>query len=219
MHSLDPTQLRSLSAAILSDVMDSLGLRDQAMKPFMRPLDDASLLVGRARTGLYMPTYTLREGENPYEVEIALVDDLQPGEVVVLACNGPSERIAPWGELLSTASVARKAAGCVTDGLVRDVRQIRAMGFAVFTGGIGPLDTKGRARMVDRDVRVECAGVQIDPGDIVFGDVDGVVVIPQAQERQVLSKALEKVTGENHTRDALRTGEPLASVFKRFGIL
>ena len=219
MHSLDPTQLRSLSAAILSDVMDSLGLRDQAMKPFMRPLDDASLLVGRARTGLYMPTYTLREGENPYEVEIALVDDLQPGEVVVLACNGPSERIAPWGELLSTASVARKAAGCVTDGLVRDVRQIRAMGFAVFTGGIGPLDTTGRARMVDRDVRVECAGVQIDPGDIVFGDVDGVVVIPQAQERQVLSKALEKVTGENHTRDALRTGEPLASVFKRFGIL
>ena len=219
MHSLDPTQLRSLSAAILSDVMDSLGLRDQAMKPFMRPLDDANLLVGRARTGLYMPTYTLREGENPYEVEIALVDDLQPGEVVVLACNGPSERIAPWGELLSTASVARKAAGCVTDGLVRDVRQIRAMGFAVFTGGIGPLDTKGRARMVDRDVRVECAGVQIDSGDIVFGDVDGVVVIPQAQERQVLSKALEKVTGENHTRDALRTGEPLASVFKRFGIL
>ena len=219
MHSLDPTQLRSLSAAILSDVMDSLGLRDQAMKPFMRPLDDASLMVGRARTGLYMPTYALREGENPYEVEIALVDDLQPGEVVVLACNGPSERIAPWGELLSTASVARKAAGCVTDGLVRDVRQIRAMGFAVFTGGIGPLDTKGRARMVDRDVRVECAGVQIDPGDIVFGDVDGVVVIPQAQERQVLSKALEKVTGENHTRDALRTGEPLASVFKRFGIL
>ena len=219
MHSLDPSQLRALSAAILSDVMDSLGLRDQAMKPFMRPLDDASLLVGRARTGLYMPTYALREAENPYEVEIALVDDLQPGEVVVLACNGPSERIAPWGELLSTASVARKAAGCVTDGLVRDVRQIRAMGFAVFTGGIGPLDTKGRARMVDRDVRVECAGVQIDPGDIVFGDVDGVVVIPQAQERQVLSKALEKVTGENHTRDALRTGEPLASVFKRFGIL
>ena len=219
MHSLDPTQLRSLSAAILSDVMDSLGLRDQAMKPFMRPLDDAVVLVGRARTGLYMPTYALREGENPYEVEIALVDDLQPGEVVVLACNGPSERIAPWGELLSTASVARKAAGCVTDGLVRDVRQIRAMGFTVFTGGIGPLDTKGRARMVDRDVRVECAGVQIDPGDIVFGDVDGVVVIPQAQERQVLTKALEKVTGENHTRDALRTGEPLASVFKRFGIL
>ncbi len=219
MDTLDPSQLRSLSAAILSDVMDSLGLRGQAMQPFVRPLDDTSVLVGRARTGLYMSAYALREGENPYEVEIALVDDLQPGEVVVLACNGPTQRIAPWGELLSTAAVARHAAGCVTDGLVRDVRQIRAMGFAVFQGGIGPLDTKGRARMVERDVRVECAGVGIDPGDIVFGDVDGVVVIPRAQERRVLSIAMEKVSGENRTRDALRSGEPLASVFKRFGIL
>ena len=211
--------LRQLNAAVLSDVLDSLGLMRQAMKPFIRPLDDGLQLIGRARTGLYMPAYEHRAGENPYEVEIALVDDLKPHDVVVLACNGPTDRIAPWGELLSTASQARGATGCVTDGLVRDVRQIREMGFALFHGGIGPLDTKGRARMVDRDVRVECAGVQIDPGDIVFGDVDGVVVIPQAQERQVLSKALEKVTGENHTRDALRTGEPLASVFKRFGIL
>ena len=219
MHSLDPTQLRSLSAAILSDVMDSLGLRDQAMRSFVRPLDDSSVLVGRARTGLYMPVYQLRDGENPYEVEIALVDDLQPGEVVVLACDGPSERIAPWGELLSTASVARKSAGCVTDGLVRDVRQIREMGFPVFSGGIGPLDTKGRARMVERDIPVGCGGVQVSSGDIVFGDVDGVVVIPRAQEQLVLAKALQKVTGENRTRDALRTGEPLASVFKRFGIL
>jgi len=219
MDAIDPTQLHNLSAAILSDVMDSLGLPRRAMKPFVRPLDDSRILVGRARTGLYMPAYALREGENPYDVEIALVDDLKPGEVVVLACNGPTERIAPWGELLSTASVARGASGCVTDGLVRDVRQIRDMGFAVFHGGIGPLDTKGRARMVDRDVRVECGGVSIDPGDIIFGDVDGVVVVPRSHEHAVLAKALEKITGEDHTRDALRTGEPLASVFKRFGIL
>ncbi len=219
METIDLSQLQALSAAVLSDVMDSLGLPQRAMKSFVRPLDDAQVLVGRARTGLYMPAYAVREGENPYEVEIALVDDLKLGEVVVLACNGPTERIAPWGELLSTAAMARGAAGCVTDGLVRDVKQIRAMGFAVFQGGIGPLDTKGRARMVERDVRVECGGVGIDPGDIVFGDVDGVVVIPRAHERSVLARALEKVTGETHTRDALRRGEPLATVFKRFGIL
>ena len=219
MTSIDPKQLQALSAAVLSDVMDSLGLGQRAMKPFLRPLDDASVLVGRARTGLYMPAYSVREGENPYEVEIALVDELKPGEVVVLACNGPSERIAPWGELLSTASVARGAAGCVTDGLVRDVKQIRAMNFPVFHGGIGPLDTKGRARMVERDVRVECGGVSLESGDIVFGDVDGVVVIPRSHEHAVLARAMEKVTGENHTRDALRKGELLAVVFKRFGIL
>jgi 4-hydroxy-4-methyl-2-oxoglutarate aldolase len=216
---IDPSQLHALSSAILSDVMDSLGLVRRAMRPFIRPLDDKRVMVGRARTGLYMPTYALRAGENPYEVEIALVDDLKAQDVVVLACNGPTERIAPWGELLSTAAEVRGAAGCVTDGLVRDVSQIRAMGFPVFHGGIGPLDTKGRARMVERDVPVECGGVAIMPGDIVFGDVDGVVVIPQTHELAVIDKAIVKLTGENNTRDALRKGESLADVFKRFGIL
>jgi 4-hydroxy-4-methyl-2-oxoglutarate aldolase len=219
MKTLEPSQLHALSSAILSDVMDSLGLVRRAMKPFIRPVDDGKVLVGRARTGLYMPAYGVRDGENPYEVEIALVDDLRPQEVIVLACNGPTERIAPWGELLSTAAVARGAAGCVTDGLVRDVKQIRAMGFAVFHGGIGPLDTKGRARMVERDVPVECGGVSIEPGDIVFGDIDGVVVVPRAHENAVIEKAIAKVLGENNTRDALRKGEPLATVFQRFGIL
>lgn len=219
MKDVNPEQLKPLSAAILSDIVDSLGLMRRAMRPFVRPLDDAQVMVGRARTGLYMPAYALREGENPYEVEIALVDDLQPQEVVVLACNGPSERIAPWGELLTTAAQVRGAAGCVTDGLVRDVRQIRAMHFPVFHGGIGPLDTKGRARMVERDVRVECGGVSIDPGDLVFGDVDGVVVIPRSHEHAVMDLALEKVRGEDNTRDALLQGESLANVFKRLGIL
>ena len=219
MKDVNPEQLMPLSAAILSDIVDSLGLKRRAMRPFVRPLDEAQVMVGRARTGLYMPAYALRDGENPYEIEIALVDDLQPQEVVVLACNGPTDRIAPWGELLTTAAQVRGAAGCVTDGLVRDVRQIRAMHFPVFHGGIGPLDTKGRARMVDRDVRVECGGVSIDPGDLVFGDVDGVVVIPRSHEHAVMDLALEKVRGEDNTRDALLQGESLANVFKRLGIL
>lgn len=219
MSTFDLANLRALNAAVLSDVLDSLGLMGQAMKPFMRPLDESLQLIGRARTGLYMPVYEHRDGENPYEVEIALVDDLKKDDVVVLACDGPTDRIAPWGELLSTASVARGAAGCVTDGLVRDVRQIREMRFPVFCGGIGPLDTKGRARMVERDVPVSCAGVSVRPGDIVFGDVDGVVVIPREHELQVIARAIEKVSGENQSRDALRRGERLADVFGRLGIL
>ena len=179
MTPIDTEALRGVTASILSDIMDSLGLGRRAMAPFVRPLDDALVLVGRARTGLYMPAYSVREGENPYEVEIALVDDLKPGEVIVLACNGPP----------------------------------------VFHGGIGPLDTKGRARMVERDGRVECGGVAIDSGDLVFGDVDGVVVVPRHAEDRVMALALAKVTGENHTRDALLAGESLASVFSRLGIL
>jgi regulator of RNase E activity RraA len=219
MTSFDLPTLRALNAAVLSDTLDSLGLMQQAMKPFMRPLDDALQLIGRARTGLYMPVYEHRDGDNPYEVEIALVDDLRPHDVVVLACDGPTDRIAPWGELLSTASLARGAAGCVTDGLVRDVKQIRELRFPVFCGGIGPLDTKGRARMVERDVPVQCAGVRVNPGDLVFGDVDGVVVVPREAEARVLELALRKVAGENASRDALRSGEKLADVFRRLGIL
>jgi regulator of RNase E activity RraA len=217
---LNPNTLQPLNAAVLSDTLDSLGLMQQAMKPFMRPLDDTRQLIGRARTSLYTPVHAPpAKGESPYEVEIALVDDLAPGDVVVLACDGPTERIAPWGELLSTASVARGATGCVTDGLVRDVKQIREMRFAVFCGGIGPLDTKGRARMVERDVPVMCAGVTVRRGDLVFGDVDGVVVIPPEVEHEAVRRALEKVSGENQSREAPQRGERLADVFRRLGIL
>lgn len=219
MRAFDPDQFRDLSAAVLSDVMDVLGLMKQAMQPFVRPLDDSLVLAGRARTGLYMLAYEVRDGENPYEVEIALVDDLKPGDVPVLACGGPTQRIAPWGELLSTAAQARGAAGCITDGLVRDVRQIREMRFPVFHGGIGPLDTKGRARMVQRHVPVECAGVLVHDGDIVFGDVDGVVVIPQGRAAEVLARAREKVAGEGRTRDELRQGRLLREVFEKYRIL
>lgn len=219
MKTFDPDQFRDLSAAVLSDVMDVLGLMNQAMQPFVRPLDESLVLAGRARTGLYMLAYEVRDGENPYEVEIALVDDLKPGDVPVLACNGPTQRIAPWGELLSTAAQVRGAAGCITDGLVRDVRQIREMRFPVFHGGIGPLDTKGRARMVQRNVPVECAGVKVRDGDIVIGDVDGVVVIPQERAAEVLARANEKVAGEGRTRDELRQGGLLREVFEKYRIL
>lgn len=206
-------------AAVLSDVLDGMGLRDQALKPFVRPLDDDLVLFGRARTGLYMPVYSVREGENPYDVEIALVDDLQPNDVAVFACSGPTDRIAPWGELLSTAAMARGASGCVTDGLVRDIRAIRRMGFPVFHGGIGPLDSKGRGKMVERDVPVVCAGVLVHPGDYIFGDADGVVVIPQAAADEAFSTALSKVEAETTTRDELAAGAKLADVFNRHGIL
>ena len=95
MPSTDLQALRTLSAAVLSDTLDSLGLMQQAMRPFMRPLDDALQLIGRARTGLYMPVFEHRAGENPYAVEIALVDDLRPLDVVVLACDGESVTCLP----------------------------------------------------------------------------------------------------------------------------
>ena len=207
-----------LYTAVLSDVLDELGYRHQVLPPRIRPLDEALVLVGRARTGLYRDVYHLPRGHNPYELEIALVDDLKPGEVAVLAC-GASGRIAPWGELLTTASLARGANGCLTDGLVRDVRSIRELRFPVFHGGIGPLDSKGRGEVTAIDVPVECAGVTVNPGDLVFGDADGVLAVPQPIVRQALKLALEKVESEDRTRDELRQGALLGEVFKKYGVL
>jgi regulator of RNase E activity RraA len=209
---------KQLFAAVLSDCLDAAGHRDQAMQARIRPLDDALVLCGRARTALYMDVYDAPPGENPYELEIRLIDDLKPDEVPVFAC-GASGRIAPWGELLSTAARARGAAGAVMDGLTRDVLAIRAMKFPVFAGGIGPLDSKGRGRIMAIDLPVEVAGARVAPGDLVFGDADGVVVVPRAVEEEVLAAALAKVAGENATREALARGEKLADVFKRHGIL
>jgi 4-hydroxy-4-methyl-2-oxoglutarate aldolase len=207
-----------LYTAVLSDVLDELGYRHQVLPPRIRPLDEALVLVGRARTGLYRDVYHLPRGHNPYELEIALIDDLKPGEVAVLAC-GASGRIAPWGELLTTASLARGANGCLTDGLVRDVRSIRELRFPVFHGGIGPLDSKGRGEVTAIDVPVECAGVTVNPGDLVFGDADGVIAVPQPIVRQALKLALEKVESEDRTRDELRQGALLGEVFKKYGVL
>jgi len=207
-----------LYSAVISDMLDSLGNKHHALAPSIRPLDDALVLFGRARTALYMPVYHVADGHNPYELEIALIDGLTEDDVAVMACGG-AERIAPWGELLTTASRARKAAGCVTDGMVRDVRLIREMRFPVFAGAIGPLDSKGRGEVKAIDVPVECGGVGIAPGDWIFGDVDGVIVIPDRLAIRAVELALEKASAENTVREELRAGEPLAKVFARHGIL
>ncbi len=207
-----------LFCSLLSDVLDAHGVMNQAFPPRIRPLDDASIMVGRARTALFMDVYEVRENENPYELEIALIDSLQPGEIPVFAC-GATGRIAPWGELLSTASHARGAAGALMDGLVRDIRAIRAMGFPVFHGGIGPLDSKGRGKIAAIDVPIECAGVKVAPGDLIFGDADGVVVIPQAIEAQVIAAAFEKLKGEKNTLADLQAGHKLGDVFAKYGVL
>jgi regulator of RNase E activity RraA len=175
-------------------------------------------MAGFARTGIYREVYRVVPDENPYELEIALVDDLKRDDVAVLGCGG-STRIAPWGELLTTASRARGAAGCLTDGFVRDIRQIRALQFPVFHGGIAPLDSKGRGQIAEIDVPIHVAGVAVAPGDLVFGDADGVIVVPRAVEVEALEKAFAKVDGEDRTREELAKGAKLADVFARHRVL
>jgi len=218
-HTLDLPAIKSkLYSAVLSDTLDSLALFNRVLSPGIRPLDEDSILCGWARVGLYMPIYHDDETVNVYEHELKLIDSLQSDEVPVLICHG-IKKIAPWGELLSTRASFLKAAGCLTDGSVRDVRLIREMDFPVFAGNISPLDSKHRGKLTWTDVPGEIHGVPVHSGDLIFGDVDGVLVIPKANVETVLEKALEKVSEENIVRQKLEKGKTLEQIFSEHGIL
>ncbi|CEJ10745.1 4-hydroxy-4-methyl-2-oxoglutarate aldolase [bacterium YEK0313] len=205
-----------IASAPVSDALDEHGFRRQILPPSIRPVDERTVLFGPVRTGSYRPVW--EHIPNIYDLEIALVDDLKPGEVCVMACAG-NLNIGPWGELLSTRARYLDAAGFLTDGSVRDVAAIRAMGFPVFAGALSPADTQHRGMMAAKDVPVRIGETDIAPGDVIVGDVDGVVVVPRAAALQVLATALDKITGERHMRADIEAGMTLADAFKKHGLL
>jgi 4-hydroxy-4-methyl-2-oxoglutarate aldolase len=205
-----------LYTAVVSDVLDRQGLLEQAMSARIRPLEPRMRLVGRAHTVLTADIY--QRPANPYEKEIASVDSLKPGDVMVAATNG-SERTCLWGELLSTAARARGAAGALIDGHTRDVARILEMEFPLFCTGFRPVDSSSRSIVVDYDCPVLCGGVMVSPGDVIFADIDGVVVIPQDRLEETVQAALEKVQAENSSRQMLEEGYLLRDVYDRFGVL
>ncbi len=206
----------NLYTAVLSDSCDEAGCRNQAMGPEIRPTDETLVLVGRARTSLWEEVdYIL---ESPYEGEMKAMDSLTPGDVAVMATNA-SKQIATLGELMSTACLKRGGRGMVTDGLIRDVRRIRELRIPIFSCGYKPVDSKGRGRVVEFDIPVSISSVKTEAGDLVVGDIDGVVVIPRAIERQVLETAWRKVSAENNTREELEQGALLAEVYAKYGVL
>jgi 4-hydroxy-4-methyl-2-oxoglutarate aldolase len=209
--------LRSkLYTSVVSDVLDRQGLLDQAMAARIRPIEPGMRLVGKAHTVLSADVY--QRPENPYIKEICAVDALKPGDVMVAATNG-SERTCLWGELLSTAAPARGATGCLIDGHTRDVKRILEMGFPVFCTGFRPVDSSSRSTVIDYGCPVRCGDILVHPGDIVFADIDGVVVIPQDHLEPTVRMALEKVEGENASREMLEQGFLLREVYDRYGVL
>ncbi len=207
---------KHLYSAVLADTLDSLGFRDQIMDAQLRPLYPGAILVGRAATMLATETFTVPE--KPYSMELELLDDLHPGEVVVCCMSG-RRPAALWGELLSTHTRAKGGRGALIDGACRDSCNIIAMQFPVFCTSLVPADSKGRYNVVEIRTAIRAGSVLVNNGDLVFADGDGCVVIPQDLEEEVIQKAMEKVSGENMVRDILRKGASIRQVFEEYGIL
>jgi regulator of RNase E activity RraA len=206
----------TLYTAVIADVLDDLGLRNQALNADIRPIDPSVKLMGRAYTVLATDVYEMPD--EPYVKELEAVDALTEGDVVLANTNG-STSCALWGELLSTAAVSKGARGAVIDGFTRDSSAILEMNFPVFVRGYYPLDAKGRLEVIGHGTPIQCGGIAVSPGDLVFGDRDGVVIIPQEVAREALLKAADKVTGENEMRRALQKGMGVMEAYQEYGIL
>ena len=209
-----------LYVPVVCDILDSLGFRNQAMHQRIRPLlpDMRNCgFIGRARTARWMETDYIVEAD-PYGLELDLMDSLKLGDAVIHSTDYGGTN-APWGELMSTIAKLHGAVGTVCDSQVRDCVRIIDMGFPVYYAGIRPLDSKGRARIMDYDVPVSCGEVLIHPGELVFADFDGVVVIPKIVENDVLRLAHEKAGKENSSRQELLTGKTLKEVYATYGVL
>jgi 4-hydroxy-4-methyl-2-oxoglutarate aldolase len=203
-----------LTSSVISDVLDGMGVRGQAMASDIRPLSDEMMAVGKAFTMLMTDQYDMEK--ETFTLQFQAIDSLKEDDVMMVCSNG-SERAALWGELLSTAARHRRANGAIIDGLVRDVLLIREMGFPVFAKGVRPTSSKGRVIAVDHGCPVEMGGVHVEQGDLVVADIDGVVVVPSGVVEAVVEKALDVVERETMTRDELRKGAGLYDVYKKYG--
>jgi len=208
------TRIDALYTPVLADVLDRMGLRDQCLRADIRPLSDGSRCSGVARTVRVIPAPTSDPPE-PYKGEMEAVDALREGDVMVVSrCEWSF-----WGELLSTAATYRGCRGIVIDGYTRDTQGILDIKFPVFCRGIHPADSLGRIDVEAHDVPIECGGVAVKPGDLVLADRDGVVIVPQEAAEEALTKAEEKVRGENLVRAKLAEGMSVTEAFRRYGVL
>ncbi len=145
------------------------------------------------------------------------LDDLRPGEVYLL--TGGSLRCAGWGEILTATAKSRQAAGAVIDGFHRDTRQVLQEDWPVFSRGAYAQDAGARASVTDFRVAVKIGDVSISPGDIVFGDIDGVLIIPADIAETVIREAQEKLAVESVTKKAILSGMSSTEAYATFGVL
>ncbi len=209
-------RLARLHPAVIADCLDKAGLRNQVLAPHIRPIAADMRVAGYAATVHCVEVDAVPESRDDwYRNELASVDALQPGDVVVVStCRG-----SYWGELLATASTFRGARGVVADAYTRDTLALIDMRFPTFAAGIHCADSLGRIDVDAYDVPIVCGGVAVEPGDLVLGNHDGVVIVPSGIGERVVAAAEEKVSGENLVRAKLAEGMPVSEAFRTYGVI
>lgn len=212
-----------LYTAVVGDIMDQLGFQNQFLNPKIKPLRDDMVLVGRAMTVLEADTLdTKLTSKNkaltkPFGLMLEALDQLKENEIYL--CTGGTPSYALWGELMSIRAIKCGSVGAVLDGYSRDTHGILKLNFPTFSYGTFSQDQAPRGKVIDYRVPIHIDGVKITPGDIVFGDIDGVCIIPQEIERKVIDLAYEKVKGENLVRKSIESGMTTVEAFNKFGIM
>lgn len=215
---------RELFTCVIGDVMDKLGFQHQFLPPQIQPLRQDMVVIGRAMPVLSVDVFTERIAgtasslmDRPFGLMLEALDDLKKNEVYLN--TGSSPRNALWGELMSTRANKLGARGAVLNGYVRDTKAILKLNFPTFAFGSYGQDSAPRYKVVDFRIPLEIGQVRIRPGDILFGDIDGVLAVPAEAEDEVFALALQKARGEKSVRQAIEAGSSAVEAFSKFGIM
>jgi regulator of RNase E activity RraA len=215
---------KELFTALVGDALDKLGFLHQFLPPQIKPLDPKMVIIGRAMPVLETDVYgeIVENTQNPvmkkpFGIMFEALDNLQEDEVYI--CSGASPRYALWGGLMSARAIKLNAAGAVVNGYLRDTNEILRLGFPSFSIGSYAQDQGPRGKVIDYRVSIEWDGIKISPGDIVYGDRDGVLIIPKEIEQEAFSNAIEKARNEKLVLKALQDGWSAADAFDKFGIM
>ena len=215
---------KELFVALVGDVLDKMGYLHQFLPPNIKPLNDDFVVIGRAMPVLEEDIFEeVVESTNnplmekPFGIMFEALDSLKEGEVYI--CSGSSPKYALWGGLMSTRAINLKGAGAVVNGWSRDTKEILNLDFPTFSFGGYAQDQGPRGKVIDYRVPIEIAGIRINPGDMVYGDVDGVLIVPQEVVNEAFTGAIEKARGEQLVKNALEAGMSTVDAFDKFGIM
>ncbi|SMP58118.1 RraA family protein [Anoxynatronum buryatiense] len=204
-----------LYTPVVGDILDVMGYYHQFLPQDVRPMREDMKLAGKAMTVLMIDVFS--EQKKPFGLLTEALDQLETNEIYL--ATGGTKRCAYWGELLTATARMRGAVGAVVNGWHRDTPQVLEQNWPVFSNGCYAQDSSVRTQVVDFRCPIEIGQVTIHDGDIVFGDIDGVLIIPAGIATEVIEKSLEKAAGEKVVRKAIENGMSATEAFRTFGIL